>query len=103
MRLFSILFPSFTTLLSFAAPINIAQPSEKNLIFKDGNFFTVSPSHFKEGNFGVKLRNVVEVVDTGKENFSGVKFLKLRFATLVPFDIRLIELGLLTAEEVRVK
>jgi C-terminal region of peptidase_M24 len=45
------------------------------------------------------LTNVFEVVDTGKENFSGSKFLKFRPASLVPFDIRLIELALLTAQE----
>jgi Xaa-Pro aminopeptidase len=83
------------------APINLAHPSDDNLFFKDGNFFTVSPSFFKEGDFGIKLRNVFEVVDTGKENFSGAKFLKFRLATLVPFDNRLIELGLLTTREVR--
>lgn len=87
-------------LLFLSAPINIAQSSEENLVFKDGNFFTVSPSYFKQGEFGIKLRNVLEVVDTGKKTFSGAKFLKFSDATLVPFDIRMIELALLTAEEV---
>jgi Xaa-Pro aminopeptidase len=87
--------------LSFTAPINIANPSDDNLKFKDGNFFTVSPRYYKENDFGIKLKNVFEVVDTGKENFAGARFFKFRPATLLPFDNRLIELGLLTTEEVR--
>lgn len=61
------------------------------------------PGYFKEGDFGIRLANVLEVVDTEKSHPSGAKFLALNDITLVPYEPKLIETALLSAQEVRLE
>lgn len=51
--------------------------------------------------FGVRLGNVLEVIDTEKQHPSGAKFLRFRDITLVPYEPKLIERALLSTQEVR--
>ena len=86
----------------FTAPINIAYTTRHKYVFKDGNFFTAAPGYYKHGDFGIRLKNVFEVIDTGdKSDDSGAKFLAFRVATLVPFETKLIDKTLLSVQEVR--
>jgi Xaa-Pro aminopeptidase len=86
----------------FPAPINIAYTTRHKYVFKEGNFFTVAPGFYKHGDFGIRLKNVFEVIDTGdKSDESGAKFLTFRVATLVPFETKLIDRTLLSVQEVR--
>lgn len=50
--------------------------------------------------FGVRLENVLEVIDTKKQHPSGAKFLRFRDITLVPYEPKLIERALLSTQEV---
>jgi Xaa-Pro aminopeptidase len=85
-----------------AAPINIAYTTRHKYVFKDGNFFTVAPGFYKHGDFGIRLKNVFEVIDTGdKSDESSAKFLAFRVSTLVPFETKLIDTTLLSVQEVR--
>jgi Xaa-Pro aminopeptidase len=65
-----------------------------------GNFFTVAPGYYKHREFGIRLKNVFEVIDTGDRSESGAKFLAFRVATLVPFETKLIDKTLLSVQEV---
>lgn len=69
--------------------------------FKDGYFFTNEPGYYKADAFGIRLANVLEVVDTTKRHPSGAPFLALNDITLVPYEAKLIEPALLSAQEKR--
>lgn len=84
----------------FTAPINIAYTTKHKYVFKDGYFFTVAPGYYKANEYGIRLRNVFEVIDTHDKHFSGAKFLAFRVATLVPFETKLIDRTLLSFTEV---
>lgn len=49
----------------------------------------------------MKLKNVLEVYDTGRVHPSGKKFLAFKDVTLVPFEPKLIEGALLSSQEKR--
>lgn len=54
---------------------------------------TIEPGYYKAGAYGIRIENQVEVVDDGDG------FLSFRSLTLVPIDMRLAEVGLLTQAE----
>lgn len=58
------------------------------------------PGLYKKGIFGIRLKNVLEVYDTGDRDPSGARFLGFRDASLVPFDSKMIDRGLLSPIEV---
>ena len=89
--------------LVFTAPINIAYTTKHKYTFKDGYFFTVAPGYYKTHEYGIRLKNVFEVIDTHDKHFSGAKFLAFRVATLVPFETKLIDRSLLSLHEVNRK
>ncbi|XP_076287717.1 xaa-Pro aminopeptidase 1-like isoform X2 [Lasioglossum baleicum] len=53
-------------------------------------FLTNEPGYYKEGDFGVRLENVLEVVKAGNS-----EFLKFRDVTLVPYEPKLIDISML--------
>lgn len=90
----------FLSLLS-TAPINIAYTTKHKYAFEDGYFFVVAPGYYKTNDFGIRLSQVFEVIDTHDKHFSGAKFLTFRVSTLVPFETKLINRALLSVQEVR--
>lgn len=69
-------------------------------VFKDGYFFTAAPGFYKKHQFGIRLKNVLEVVDTEDKHINGGNFLAFRVTTLVPFETKLIDRNLLSLHEV---
>lgn len=59
------------------------------------------PVLYKKGQYGVRIENVLEVTDPGKRHTTGTKFLKFEDISLVPYEPKLIEKGLLSVQEVR--
>lgn len=55
---------------------------------------------YNEGIYGIRLKNVLEVYDTGDRHPSGARFMGFRDISLVPFDPKLIDRGLLSLQEV---
>lgn len=88
-------------ILSFTAPIHIAYMSKHKHTFKDGYFISIEPGYYKLNSFGIRLKCVLEVIDTNEKHYSGGKFLAFRVATLVPFETKLIDVTLLNVQEVR--
>ena len=60
---------------------------------KPGMVTTIEPGYYKAGAYGIRIENQVEVVDDGDG------FLSFRSLTLVPIDLRLADMDLLTAVE----
>ncbi|XP_058057335.1 xaa-Pro aminopeptidase ApepP [Anopheles bellator] len=81
------------------SPISISYTTKQRFTFKEGYFFSNEPGYYKKGAFGIRLENVLEVVDTGKTHPSGNKFLSFQDATLVPFEPKLIDRTLLSVPE----
>ena len=54
---------------------------------------TIEPGYYKAGEYGIRLENQVEVVDAGGD------FLSFRSLTLVPIDLRLADISLLSSGE----
>lgn len=93
---------SSSFLFSSPAPINIAYTNKHKYALRDGYYFSVAPGYYKAHHFGIRLKNVFEVIDThDRVSFSGAKFLTFRVATLVPFETKLIDRTLLSSQEVR--
>ncbi|CAD6994422.1 xaa-Pro aminopeptidase 2 [Ceratitis capitata] len=82
-------------------PISIAYGQEGSYHFKEGYFFSSEAGFYHAGEFGVRLKIVLEVVDTGKTHPNGMKFLEFHHVTLVPFEPKLIDPTLLNAMEKR--
>lgn len=55
---------------------------------------------YNKGIYGIRLKNVLEVYDTGDRHPSGARFMGFRDVSLVPFDPKLIDRGLLSLQEV---
>ncbi|CAO1403440.1 unnamed protein product [Diamesa hyperborea] len=81
------------------SPINIAYTTKYKYTFKDGYFFSIAPGYFKPHDFGIRLKNVLEVIDTNVKHPSGSQFLAFRDTTLVPFEAKLIDKTLLSVQE----
>ncbi|KAH8278826.1 hypothetical protein KR018_010057 [Drosophila ironensis] len=71
--------------------------------FSSLNLFLYSPEsgYYKRNDFGVRLKNVLEVVDTGHTHPSGAHFLAFQDVTMVPYEPKLIDSTLLSAVEKR--
>ncbi|XP_014481659.1 PREDICTED: xaa-Pro aminopeptidase 1-like isoform X2 [Dinoponera quadriceps] len=63
---------------------------------KPGFFLSNEPGYYKEGDFGVRLENIIEVVPADKLTYKTQQFLKFRDATLVPYEPKLIDVDMLT-------
>lgn len=79
----------------FSAPIYIAYTTKHKNSLKDGYFFTVAPGYYKQNDFGIRLKNVFEVISSSRSGF-----LEMRVATLVPFETKLIDRTMLSLSEV---
>lgn len=61
-----------------------------------GMVTTIEPGHYKAGVYGIRLENQVEVVEGRHKGF-----LAFRSLTLIPLDLRLADIGLLSMDEIR--
>uniref|UniRef100_A0AAG5CW59 Xaa-Pro aminopeptidase n=1 Tax=Anopheles atroparvus TaxID=41427 RepID=A0AAG5CW59_ANOAO len=81
------------------SPISISYTAKQRFTFKEGYFFSNEPGYYKPGAFGIRLENVLEVIDTGKTHPTGHKFLAFQDVTLVPFEWKLIDRTMLSVPE----
>ena len=64
-----------------------------------GNIQSNEPGYYEPGKFGIRIENLVEVVEDPRASRNGRPFLAFETLTLCPIDTRLIEPTLLTSEE----
>ena len=63
-----------------------------------GMILSNEPGYYASGQYGIRIENLVAVVDAGKSE-QGKPMLAFETLTLAPIDIRLIEVTMLTANE----
>ncbi len=73
-----------------AAPIDVA--------LEEGMVVSNEPGIYKEGRHGIRIENLVAVRKAEKTEFG--QFMDFEVLSLVPYERRLIDLSLLTAEEI---
>ncbi|XP_045466306.1 xaa-Pro aminopeptidase 1-like [Harmonia axyridis] len=80
------------------SPIKVEFKSYGNQTFKPGYFLSLEPGYYSEGEFGVRLENVVEVVEKKwLPPVHGYKFLGFKDRTLVPYNSKLLDMELLSS------
>ena len=70
-------------------------------IYKLQAYFSLEPGYYKEGEFGIRIENVVEVKSSkSKGDFNGLGGLCMEPVTLCPIQKKLIHVPSLTSHEV---
>ena len=64
-----------------------------------GNILSNEPGYYQEGDYGVRLENLVLVVEDREASTEESPWLRFETITLCPIDTRLVEPKLLVAEE----
>jgi len=73
-------------------PVGIS--SRYHTPFEVGNVISNEPGYYKEGEYGIRIENLITVVEAAYPNY-----LEFETLTLAPIDKRLIAVELLTAQE----
>ncbi|KAJ3632117.1 hypothetical protein Zmor_022085 [Zophobas morio] len=83
-------------------PIGITlRAGKENSPLEEGNILSNEPGYYEEGNFGIRLENLMVVVRaTTPFSFENKKFLTFETITKVPYDRKLIDITILTDEEI---
>ena len=69
--------------------------------FQAGMTISNEPGYYEEGNFGVRIENILVTVDAATtNNFQGLKFCKFDNLTLVPIKTSLVNVNLLSDSEI---
>jgi len=66
---------------------------------EEGNILSNEPGYYQEGDYGIRLENLVLVVEDREASTEESPWLRFETITLCPIDTRLVEVELLTAEE----
>ena len=74
-------------------------PLSNDMEFEPGMLITNEPGYYVENGYGIRIENVMAVVETSKEN-AGVPFYGFETITRAPIDHNLINQELLTGEEI---
>jgi Xaa-Pro aminopeptidase len=77
------------------SPLATTVPLEPGMIISN------EPGFYKEGEYGIRIENLVTVIDTGKKDAEGKALLGFKTLTLAPIDRNLIEPSLLTDDELK--
>ncbi|KAG5865671.1 hypothetical protein JTB14_008783 [Gonioctena quinquepunctata] len=85
------------------SPIFVHFHSETSFqqVFKPGYFLTNEPGFYREGEFGIRLENVMEVIEKPWLKHSGHTFYGFKVVTFVPFEPKLIKLSLLSPQQIK--
>ncbi|XP_010531181.1 PREDICTED: probable Xaa-Pro aminopeptidase P [Tarenaya hassleriana] len=77
------------------------RPSARNVPLQASMTVTDEPGYYEDGNFGVRLENVLVVKDAEtKFNFGDKGYLEFEHITWAPYQVKLINLNKLTGEEI---
>lgn len=69
--------------------------------YKPGMLISNEPGYYKEGEFGIRIENLVMVVDDGFMEDGKTQSMKFETVTLVPIDKRLIDASMMNADEIQ--
>ena len=68
--------------------------------FTPGIFFSDEPGYYQEGDWGLRLETILQVVPAQLPTGDYGDFIQFEPVTLVPFEPKLIKFSLLSAEQV---
>ncbi|NWW07736.1 XPP2 aminopeptidase, partial [Oreocharis arfaki] len=68
-----------------------------NVPLEAGMFTSIEPGYYRDGEFGIRIEDIVLVVEAQTEK----PFLTFEVVSLVPYDRKLIDLSLLSPEQIR--
>ncbi len=69
-----------------------------NVILREGMILSNEPGYYKAGEYGIRIENLVLVIDCGKME-NGKKLLGFETLTKVPIDEESVDFSMLTSEE----
>lgn len=75
-------------------------PRSTTVPLMPGMILSNEPGYYKEGEYGIRIENLVLVIDTGERDSAGRKILGFDTLTLAPYERSLIDTALLTREEI---
>lgn len=77
-----------------------ARPAYSEFPLKLGNVLSNEPGYYEDGNFGIRIENIIMVTEIKtKNNFGGTPYYGFENVTMVPYCNNMIEISLLTKEE----
>ncbi|KAK7252894.1 hypothetical protein RIF29_37154 [Crotalaria pallida] len=77
------------------------RPQVRNVPLQSSMTVTDEPGYYEDGNFGIRLENVLIVKDADtKFNFGHKGYLSFEHITCAPYQTKLIDLNLLTPDEI---
>ncbi|NWR08440.1 XPP2 aminopeptidase, partial [Paradoxornis webbianus] len=71
-----------------------------NVLLEAGMFTSIEPGYYQDGEFGIRIEDVALVVEAQTESGEET-FLTFEMVSLVPYDRNLIDLSLLSPEQIR--
>ncbi|KAJ8451812.1 hypothetical protein Cgig2_007295 [Carnegiea gigantea] len=78
------------------------RPQAQNVPLQASMTVTDEPGYYEDGNFGIRLENVLVIKEANtKFNFGDKGYLEFEHITWAPYQRKLIDLNLLTPEEVK--
>ncbi|KAI4460319.1 xaa-pro aminopeptidase 1 [Holotrichia oblita] len=93
---------SFSSVHEPPIAIHYARSDESSITLEPGYFLSIEPGFYSESYFGVRLENIVEVVNKPwLKHMSGQNFLGFVDVALVPFEPKLINRTLLSSYHIR--
>eukprot|EP00922_Rhytidocystis_sp_ex-Travisia-forbesii_P048781 GHVS01072652.1.p1 GENE.GHVS01072652.1~~GHVS01072652.1.p1 ORF type:complete len:616 (+),score=80.93 GHVS01072652.1:74-1921(+) len=85
-------------------PQSISQRTEGCAVetaLDEGMVVSVEPGFYKDGEFGIRIENLVEVVKCElPHNFGDVGFLTFKQLTMIPLNREMMDLSLMTSQEI---
>ncbi len=81
-------------------PQRIAKAAS-DVALKPGMVLSNEPGYYKDGAYGIRCENLVVVREAAIDSDDGRTMYEFEAITLAPFDLRLVESALMTAEEIR--
>src|SRR5690606_24317319 len=76
-------------------------PMSKTVPLEVGMIISNEPGFYKQGEYGIRIENLVTVIDTGKKDAEGRALLAFKTLTLAPIDRNLIDVALLDDTELK--
>ncbi len=77
-----------------------ARPAYSEFPLKPGNVLSNEPGYYEDGNFGIRIENVIVVKEVKtKNNFGGTPYYGFENVTMVPYCSNMMDKSLLTQEE----
>lgn len=76
-------------------------PRSTTVPLEPGMIISNEPGYYKNGEYGIRIENLVLVIDTGKKDADGKKLLGFQTLTLAPIDKNLVDVSLLIPDELQ--